>query len=284
VRAGHGGSADGSVANIRSDPGSGNVLSGGKDVGALSPVAEGGSGVIDVDGVDGDSGGNASRRVVAGISVVVSRGDDDDESHLDGLSDGIIKGLGGSSSEGHVGNGPLSGAAGVPVGGELNSTGNVQKVSSSEASEGFDGDEVGVLGNSVSFASGSGSAVGSVSVVVGGVIIIVVEIVSRNSASLEFLVGEEDSSVDNVEIDSLASVVKVFVVGVEGEVGLVDAIEPPGSVVLGFELGVDDLVGFDVLDDVVEGAEFLNSTKEEREIKCEEGFKKKKKKKRKKGN
>jgi len=234
----HGSSGDGVGGGVGADPSSLDVLAGGEDVEAGSPVGEGSTGIsrglvgVGVQSVSGGSDGvgreDTSRGEVASVTVVVSTSNGVVDTGSNGGSNSGISSGGNTSTKGHVGN---RGAAtgGSAVGSPLNTLNDTGPGSRTTAAEHLDGDEGGLLGNTVVEATGGGGNVGSVSVAVR-VGLTRDGVDTEDGTALEVLVGQEDTGVDDVGVDASAGRLPVSVgVVVEEEVAeLVNSAETPG--------------------------------------------------------
>lgn len=240
VGGGHGGSGErgGGVVGV-ADVGGEDVESRGEDVDTLAPVGEVCAVVAEGGGADGDGLVRCRGRGVTGVLVLVARGDGEVQPRLHGGVDGEVERGGLAAAEGHVGGGalePLAGLAlGVHPGGILDALEDVGHGPGAVGAEDLDGEEVGVLGDTV---VGGGDGAGAVSAVAVAVDVLVVQRdgLAPGGAAAELLVVDVDARVDDVGVDAGTGVVVVQVLVEVAEVeGLAvgDTGEAPGGAVLG---------------------------------------------------
>jgi hypothetical protein len=254
VGAGHGSSANGVCGSVRCVPGGFDEASGGKDLDASSVVGIAASGIklgilsliADSGGTDSDGTGLRSRRNIAGILVLISSSNNENQTTLNSGGKGIIESLAVTSSKRHVGNsGSLFSVGGSP----LNSRNDSSIGTRTSASENLNGNDRDLLGNTIQSSTNSSGNVSSVTIAIG-VSAISSEIGTPcGSSSREFSVGGQDTSV-NDESNDTASFFLILVSSVKLDFKLGDSVKSPDSVVLNSaSLGsVHDLVSLDVFD------------------------------------
>lgn len=210
-----------------------------KDIKNSTEVGEGGAGIVDVGGTDGDGIWSRSWGDVGGVLVLVSGSDDDGDASGDGGLDGGVEGGGEASSERHGEDGLGGETEGLGVGADPLDTGDHTGVGSrSSGIEDLDGDESGLLGDSVGRASDGAGAVGAVSVLIGvggaGD-----EVLAPDGAAAELGVGGVDASVDDIDAGAGAGGGVVDVLGRALQL-VGDAAETPWGAGLGGQgRGVD---------------------------------------------
>jgi hypothetical protein len=209
VGRGHGGTRDGVGGRVRSDPRRGDAGSGCEDIEDRSVVGVRSTAVSVVGGTNGDGSGGGSRGGVSGVGVAVSSSDGEGDTGVHGLSNSAVDGGRVCSSERHVGNGTLSSRV---LGGPLDTSNDSRVGSRSSGIEDLDGNEVDTLGDTVVGSSNGPSNVSSVSVSLyrldfanislSKITYIRVRgvdsVVSPSGTSSEFVVGDLDTSVDDV--------------------------------------------------------------------------------------
>lgn len=245
VGGGHGGSADGVGGGVAADPVRGDGGTGGEDVDAGSVVGVGGTGISAGGGTDGHGGGGTGRGVVASVGIVVTGGNGVGDSGGDGGSDSLVEGSGDTTTKGHAAN--RAAGRGLVVGDVVNTSNDASVRARARSGQDLDGLQGNLLGNSVGGSSDGSGAVGSVSVeVLGAFSGDGVE--DRGSTATEVNVGGKDTSVNDVDINSLTGNRVVGVGSAQGEVALVNAVKTPGGRALGGG-GADghNLVGLNVL-------------------------------------
>lgn len=255
VGGGHGGTGDGASGIVASDPGRENVLAGAKDVNTRAVVGEVGAGVVQGRGTDSDGGLNTSGRVVASIAVVVTGSNGKVEARGNSVGNGSVKRTRLATTQGHVGNRSLVLLAllslELQVAGDskVNTSNDIGHGTRSVGAKDLHGDNLGLLGNT---KGGRSNCTGAVSAVAVVILIWVARgdgLAPGGSAS-ELLVVDVNTSVDNKDGDTIASVrvVLVLVEGAEGQsLAVGDTGQTPGSVSLSFG-GIDDLVALDIVD------------------------------------
>jgi hypothetical protein len=244
VGRGHGCSRDGIGGVLRSNPGREDVETRCKDVVALAEVGEVGTLIGKSGGTDGDSVGSGSRRVVAGVGVVVTSSDGEVDTSIDGSVDSEIKSDRLATAQAHVGGralealllSTLGGVDGVRVslGCPLNTLHDIGHGAGAVGTEHLDGIDISLLGDTVLLASDSAGAVSAVTVA------ILVSIAAGDGlapvgAALEVNMLDVGSGVDDIDVNALTAVggVEVLVVGAEAQgVAVGDTGKSPGGVLL----------------------------------------------------
>src|SRR5690606_17716288 len=228
VRRGHRGARDGVGVRVGADPGGGDAHAGGEEVHAGPVVGEVGARVSGVGGAHGDRLGGRGGGDVARVLVLVAGGRHEDHARVDGRFDGGVDRRGVPAAEAHVRH---RGAGGV-VAHPFDAVDDARVGAVAGAVEDADADEGDLLGDAVFGAADGACDVGAVAVAVLGVRVAVDEVVSGADAAGELAVGGADAGVHDVGGDA-GAVAEVFVGVVEGQVGLVDAVQAPrGRVVL----------------------------------------------------
>ena len=152
------------------------------------------------------------------------------ETRPDGLVYGIVESLGLSTPKGHVGNGALVlGLAGssilllssavllVSLGSSPRDAANdIGHGTTAVGAQDLDGDDVGLLGNAVLVRSDGASAVRTMAIT------ILILVVGRNGlaprrTTLEFNMVDVDTSVNNVDVNTITTLIVVLVLGEGGE-------------------------------------------------------------------
>jgi hypothetical protein len=266
MRRGHGGTGEGGNSLLGANVGGENVETRAKDVDTLSVVGEVGSSIGEGRGTNGDGILSGSRGVVASIGIVVTSSNGKVNASLDSSVDGKIKGRRLATTKRHIGGrtleslGVLLDLLGVRLGGKLDTSNNVGHGSGTVRSKDLDGDDVGLLGNTVLGATNSTRTVGSVTVS------ILVGIARGNSltplgSASEVVVSDIDTGVNNVRGHSLSSNVIVEVLVERAQVkglSVGDSGKTPGSIELSGKLvGMDDRVLLNV-GNVLVSSEQLN--------------------------
>lgn len=257
VRGSHRCSRDGALGSLRTNPGRLNVLSRPEDINTLSDVGEVSARVIQGRGTDSDGGSNTGGGVVAGIAVVVTGGDGKVKTSSNSSCNVVVQGTGLATSEGHVGDGALVllalllGESLVLLDSIVDTSNDVGHGTGSVGAQDLDGDNVGLLGDTIGSTGNGSSAVSTVAVVicigvVGG------DGLAPLGSTLEFVVFNVDTSVDDKDGDAISSVgvVLVLVEGAEGQCFAVgDTGETPGGASLDLDVGsINKLVALNVVD------------------------------------
>lgn len=231
---GHGGARDGVGGRVAADPGGGDAGAGGENVQGRAVVAVRGAGAGRGDGADGERAGGGGGGVVCGVGVVVSGGHGKGDSGGHGVVDGAVDGGRVGASETHVGDWwkPVSvscvsrflhgwgivtrlcgSSIALGVGGDPVDAGNDTGVGAGTVvSKDLDGNDGGLLCDSICSAGNGSSDVSSVAVGVrvagsgDGV-------VAPDGAAAKIVVGGQDTGVDDVGIDAGACAAVVDVVG-----------------------------------------------------------------------
>lgn len=257
VRGSHRCSRNGALGSLGANPGRLDVLSRSEDINTLSDVGEVGARVIQGRGTDSDGFSNAGGGVVAGIAVVVTGGDGKVKTSSNSSCNVVVQGTGLATSEGHVGDGTLVllalllGESLVLLDGIVDTSNDVGHGAGSVGAQDLDGDNVGLLGDTIGSAGNGSGAVSTVAVVicirvVGG------DGLTPLGSALELVVFSVDTGVDDKDSDALSSVgvVLVLVEGAEGQCFAVgDTGETPGGAGLDLDVGsINKLVALNVVD------------------------------------
>lgn len=248
VRRSHGGTGDGVDSVLGANPSRLDAEAGSEDVSALAPVGEVGTAVVKSRGTDSDSLASSSRRVVAGIGVVVTGSDGEVDTGVNGSIDYAVEGLGLATAKRHVRHRALKALAlallgrfnllKMSVGSVLNALHYVGHGTRSVRPENLDGVDIGLLGDTVLLASNSAGAVGAVAIAIN-VIVASGDSLAPLGATLEVDVVDVGAGVDNVGIDTLTTLgsVEVFVESAEREcVAVRNTSKTPGGVLLDLAL------------------------------------------------
>jgi hypothetical protein len=253
VRRGHRGTGDGVDGVLAADPGGLDVEAGSEDVVALAEVGEVSTLVSQSAGTDGDGLLGSSGRVVARVGVVVTGGNSEVDTGIDGSVDSLVEQRRLATTQAHVGGRALEALSlallgdadllKVRLSGVLNTLDDVGHGTRAVGAQDLDGLDVCLLGHTVLLASDSARAVCTVSVA------ILVRITLRDGltprrTTLEVDVFSVGASVHNVDIDALATVlgVEVLVEGAEAQaVAVRNTGETPGSVLLDLRLRAEDV-------------------------------------------
>lgn len=168
VRGSHGGSGDGVDGGWGSDPGGLDGASWGEDVDTFTVVGERRAGIRSNTlggGTDGDGIGGVSRGDVASILVLVTGGNNNDQTVSDSLVDGVSHGSGFATTQRQVGNSRKVAAGTVSgrPGDTLDDTGSRSR---SVATQDLDGDQLGLLGNTPLGSTNSGGDVSSMTLAI----------------------------------------------------------------------------------------------------------------------
>jgi hypothetical protein len=259
----HRGTGDGVDGVLAADPGGLDVKTRGEDVVALAVVGEVGTLIGESAGTDGDGLLGSGRRVVARVGVVVTGGNGEVDTSIDGSVNSLVEERRLAATQAHVGSRALEALSlallcdadllGVGLGGVLDTLDDIGHGAGAVGAEDLDGLDVGLLGDTVLLASNSARAVCSVSVAIL-VGITLGDGLSPRRTTLEVDVVDVGTGVDDVDVNTLATVlgVEVLVEGAETQAVTVgDTGEAPGSVLLDLGLvsqGVDFLISLDELD------------------------------------
>ena len=247
---GHGGTGDGVDGVLGANPGGLNAQTRGEDVSALSVVGEVGTAVVESRGTDGDGLGSGSRRVLAGIGVVVTGSNSEVDTRADSSVDSSIESLGLATTERHVGDRALEALAltilglldliDMAGGGVLNTLDDIGHGARSVGSEDLNGVDAGLLGNTVLLTTDSAGAVSAVTIA------ILIGIAIRDGrtpfgSALEVDVIDVGTSVNDVGIDTLTTIlgVEVLVEGTEVQsISVGDTGETPRSLLLSLTIAL----------------------------------------------
>lgn len=223
---GHGGTRERSGGGVRG------VVSGedggarGEDVEGRTVVGVRGTGISGGGGTDGDGVGGRGGGVVGGVGVGVTGGDNEGDTGGDGGGDGVVQGGGVRTTERHVGNSLLAGGVGGNPVDTLNDTGGG---TGTRVVEDLDGDESGLLGDTVGGTTDGTGNVGTVTVTVIGT---ASNVGTHGGTAAELGVGGADTGVNDVDGNALAGGGVIDVVG--GTSSQVrDTAQAPGGTGLG---------------------------------------------------
>lgn len=256
VRRSHGSTRDGVDGVVGTNPGGLDVETGSKDVDALAVVGEVCAGIVEGGCTNGDGLLGSGGRVVARIGVVVTGSNGEMQTSLHGGVDGSVESRRLATTKGHVGGRTLE--LGILLfcplemleSSILNTLNDVGHGSGTVGPQHLDGDDVGLLGDTILLAADSTGAVSSVTVS------ILIGITLRNGlappgAALKVNVVDVGASINNVNINTLTAVGLVNVLVVCGEAKRLpvrDTSQAPWSRVLSSRLikSMDDRVLLDV--------------------------------------
>lgn len=239
VRSGHGGSADGLGVVVTSEPGREDISSGSKDVEDLAEVGVvRGKVPVLVNGTDSDGGRSTGRRNVVGILGLVTSSNDAEHARLGSLLDGTVKGVGAGSTQAHVD----GGLAGAVLGDDVVDS-PVEAVEDDGgggalALEDLDGEQVGLLGNTIGLSADGAGNVGSMA---NAVLSVVLEDgVGLDGTALKLGVSVADAGVDDVGICALAGIAVIDVLCGSG-LAVRDGSQAVGDTVLSDEVTLLDV-------------------------------------------
>jgi hypothetical protein len=237
---GHGGTGKKVDNVVAGAPGAEDLLAGRIDVDALSNVGESGDPVVDVDGADSDDVRVGATKVgrgrAASISSIVTGSNGDVDSGVDGGQDGLIDRVGGTlKTPGHAHDGTNETTLGlallVVVDDPVHAGNGAGRGTGAIVAENLDSNNVGVLGNTELGTCSRASHVSAVAIAVSSC---VSEGEAFGGASCEDGVGDADTSVDDVDVDTsteigvFKGVGEVLARWVASGAGLVgDALEAP---------------------------------------------------------
>ncbi len=180
---------------------------------------------------------------------LVARRDTEGDTGVDGLLHGRVQGLVHATAERHVGDRGALVVLGDPVDARDDLLGGAGPL----AVEDLDGDDLGLLGDTVLGTADGARDMRAVAVVVLGLVALVDGVEAVRWATAEVLVADVDAGVDDVGGDALTRGVRVVVLLVSLGVRLVDTVQAPRRrVVLGL-VDVELLVLYDLVDGRVGG-------------------------------
>lgn len=251
VGRGHGGSRDGVDSVLAANPSRQNVQTRGEDVSALSVVGEVGTFITQGGGTDGDGILGSGRRVVASISIVITSSDSKMNASLNSGIDSKIQSARATTTQGHVGNTALEtlglavlsslGLLDVSLGSPLNTLHDIRHGTRAAGAQDLHAIDMGLLGNTVLLAGNGTRAVSAVAVAIL-VLVTLGNGLSPGGTTFKVNVINESAGVNNVSINTLATIlsVQVLVEGAKGKAVTVrDTGQTPRSVLLEGRLRVD---------------------------------------------
>lgn len=215
--------------------------------------ANGGGAVVDpqvkliVDGTDGDGGGDASGRDVGNVLAFVTGGDDDSNALRSGILQGLVENVRLLAAEGHVDDrGGLAVVLKNVVNGSVNASDNSGS-GSLLALEDLHAIYIGTLGHAVGLTNDRTSHMSTMALAVflftleGGEDVF--------GTALKLVVGNLDTSVDDVGVGALAGVLFVNVFLAAG-LAVGDGAETPAGALLSGEVALveEAEVALDVVD------------------------------------
>ncbi len=209
-----------------------------EQVQARTVVGERGPPVLAVGGADGQGRGRARGRAQAGVAVLVARGHHDRNALGRGAGDGGIHRAGRTATQGHVGHGGQGRVGRHPVDARDHAAG-AARARAPEHAHGHQGDR---LGDAPGRAADGSGDMRAVPVAVRRAAAVVDDGKTRSHPAAEVGVPREDAGVDDVGPHA-GPLGGVGVEGVQRQVALVGAVQPPGGIGLNGLLGVDRLVG-----------------------------------------
>lgn len=261
VRRGHGSAGDDVGGVVAANPGGQDVETRSEDVSALSVVGEVGTLIRKSRGTNSDGLLSSSRRIVASISVVVTRSNGEVKTSLNTSVNSILKGLGLATTETHVGNAALEslnlavlgilGLLDVSLDGILDTRNDIGHGARAARPEDLDGIEVGLLGNTILLTSHGSGAVSSVTIAIE-IFVVGRDCLAPSGTALKVNVVNVDTSVNGVGVNTLTTLggIEVLVEVAEGQAITVrDTSQTPGGVLFG---GPFHSVNFGVPLDVVD--------------------------------
>ena len=241
----HGGTRDGVGGVLRADPGGEDVKTGSEDVIALSKVGEVGTLVKKSGGTNGDGVRSGSRGVVARVGVVVTGGNSEVNTSIDGGVDSEVESGGLATTQAHVGGAALEALLLAVLGlllsllvsldSILDTLDDIGHGAGAVGAKDLDSVYVGLLGNTVALASDGTRAVSAVAVAIL-IGIAVGDGLAPVCATLEVDVLGVGASVDDVDVDTLTTIggIEVLVPGAEAQrIAVRDTGKTPGGVLLG---------------------------------------------------
>lgn len=159
----HGGTGDASRRSVGADPSAEGSNTWGKDIKIAAEVGETGSGIVLINGADGDGSALRCGREVGGVLVAVTGCDNYSDTGVVGTTSGGVGSRGEASTQRHGDDGAGRGVLGDPV-----DTGDDTRVASTAAgAEDLYGDNTCGLGNTVGATSNGTGTVSSVAITVG---------------------------------------------------------------------------------------------------------------------
>lgn len=250
----HGCTAERSSSAVSANVGRQDGDTGGEDVDAGTVVGERSGAEAGVSGRNGEGvgcvgGGLRGDGERVAVQVAVAGGDDGEHALGVGSLDGVGPGRGGRATEGQVDDGAgLAGLGGDVADGPVE-TGEDGGGGSRGALEDLDGDQVGLLSDTVGGAADGASNVGAVAESVG--VGSADSVVAESGTAAELGVGNKDTGVDDVCVSVLSSGGVVDVRG-GGAGAVADGTKTPSSTSLGGQSLLLEGVLVDLLDVVPE--------------------------------
>lgn len=206
VGGGHGSSAQGGGVAVAADAAGLDTDTGGEDVNEGTKVGEGGAAVVGlINSTDSDGGLGRARGGEGSVLVLVTGGNNGNDTGSLDTVDGGVDGLGERAAERHVHDGLATETTAGGITGNKVHTGNHARVGTGTVStEDLDSNELGLLGDTKLPASNGASNVGAVAVEIR-LIFASDEGGAESGPPLQVLVGGTDTSVHNVSSDALSS-------------------------------------------------------------------------------
>jgi hypothetical protein len=229
VGAGHAGSAENIGSRVALDAAAQNVDARGKDVDASAKVGEAGTVVCRlVDSANRNGEFGRAGRSVPGVLVLVTSSHNRDDTGVEDGVDGRVEGPGHRTAKRHVHDGLATKASGGGVGNhEIHARKDARVGSRAILVQHLDSNQLDVLSHTVCLAPNSARNVGAVAVLIRVLSLrvnnwlgrtpttvactyhLVDEVLSPDSPTLEFAVGDPDACVHHIRRDTLpGSVVK----------------------------------------------------------------------------
>lgn len=241
---GHRGTRDGVDGSLAADPGRLDAETWAEYVNTLAPVGEVGTRIVERRGADRHGLVGGSRRVVAGISIVVTGGNGEVKTSIYGGIDSLVERGGLATTKGHVGSRSLEALALAVLGGLglshmlfssiLDALDDVGHGTGAVGAKDLHGVDVCLLGNAVLLATDGTGAVSAVAVAIL-VSVAVGDGLAPFGTTLEVNMLDVGAGVNDVGINTLTTLgrVQVLVVGAEGKrLAVRDTRKTPGSLVL----------------------------------------------------
>lgn len=153
-------------------PGGEDGVAGSKDIDNSAVVGERGTGIGRGGSTNSAGVGGGRRRVVGGVGVAVTSSDGEEDTSGDGPGGRVVDGGGERGTEGHVAEDTVGAAlAGGVLGDEVDTSDDAGEGAGAGGVQDLDGEELGVLGDTVGGAANGASNVSAVAVAVsvGGV-------------------------------------------------------------------------------------------------------------------
>lgn len=244
VGRGHRGSGDSVDGILAADPGGENVKTGSEDIVALSVVGEVSTLIREGGSTDGDSLLSGSRRVVAGVGIVVTSSDSEVNTSVHSSVHSQVESNRLAATQTHVSSTALEALGlallgsldllGVSSSGPFNALHDVGHGTRTVGSKHLDGVDVGLLGNTVLLTSDRTRAVGTVAIAID-IVITSRDGLTPRGTTLEVNVVGVGASVNDVDVNTLTAIIgiEVFVEGTKAQAVTVgDTGQTPGGVLL----------------------------------------------------